>query len=106
MTIQTYVKKNYEKLPKSTFNEDELVIVEEISRSDEGWGHHSYNGIGVDRSGQVYWCFSSGCSCDGTCGVEHKQDLKKFVVEGYDLSKIDWKNVDFGRLQVDYKDYG
>jgi hypothetical protein len=105
MTIQTYVKKNYEMLPKSNFNQDELVIVQENCNEDYGYGNHSYDGIGVDCEGKVYWCFSSGCSCDGSCGMTHEKDFKKFLVAGYDLLKIDWKTINFERLQVSYSDY-
>lgn len=105
MNIVTYVKKNYDKLPKSTFNDDELVIVLEINKSDEGWGNHSYQGVGVNRAGEIYWCYSSGCSCSGSCGMDHRKDMKVLQAEGFDLSGIDWKEVNFESISVDYRDY-
>jgi hypothetical protein len=80
-------------------------MVMEINHSDEGYGNHSYGGIGVDKDGNVRWCYSSGCSCNGSCGTEHKEEYKNFIVEGYDLSKVDWKAVEFQKLQVDFADY-
>jgi hypothetical protein len=108
MNIVTYVKKNYDKLPKSNFNADELVIVLNIRNEDYGYGNHSYEGVGINRDGKIFWCFSSGCSCTGSCEVnEHtKKDLKKFEVDsGFDLTKIDWRKTDFNQMQVSYNDY-
>jgi hypothetical protein len=105
MKITTYVKNNWDTLPKSTFNEDELVIVHEIRNSDEGYGHHSYEGVGVDRAGNVCWAYSSGCSCEGTCGVEHKPSTKVFVSEDIDVTKIRWQDVEFSKLVVEFRDY-
>jgi hypothetical protein len=99
MKIETYIKKYYVKLPKSTFNNDELVIVEELNNSNEGYGHHSYYGIGIDKNGEVYSCDSSGCSCSGTCGIS-KGNLKDLT-----KTKLNWKDIDFPMLQVDFRDY-
>jgi hypothetical protein len=106
MLIQNYVKKNFEKLPKSTFNGEELVTVLILKNEDWGYGHHMFEGVAIDKDGKVFWCYSSGCSCDGSCSTEHKADLKKFETEGFDLSKIDGKNLNFVGLRVDFQDYG
>lgn len=105
--IQEFVKSNWPELPKSTFNSDEVVIVKTVCDSNEGWGHHSYEGIGVTASGDVVWCFSSGCSCSGTCGVEHKPETKILQVDGedFDLSKIDPAALDFNAMQTSFSDY-
>lgn len=104
MKIQTYVKNNWKKLPISTFNEEEVVIVQEFNNSNEGWGHHSYAGVGIGEDGAVYYCFSSGCSCNGTCGLTHANTAKVLPAD-FDLSKIDYKTVNFASLQVDFDDY-
>jgi hypothetical protein len=100
MTIQTYVKKNYGKLPKSTFidhgSEKELVIVEEINNWDEGYGHHCYEGIGVDAEGMVFSCHSGGCSCN--CDVSFGESMT-------DLSNLKWQDIEFERLRVDFSSY-
>lgn len=49
MNIREYVKQLYDALPKSHFNDQELVVVLEIENSDYGYGSHSYSGLGVDR---------------------------------------------------------
>ncbi len=106
MTITTYVKRNYDKLPKSTFNKEELVIVKRINHDDGGYGHHWYQGIGVDKHGLLYWCYSSGCSCDGSCGTAHKPTYKTLEVEGFNITDLDWRNIDFKSLEVGFEDYG
>ena len=63
--IVEYVQANYDTLGKSSFNGQEIVIVLEIRNDDEGYGNHSYGGVGVDGDGKVFYCFSSGCSCTG-----------------------------------------
>lgn len=109
MLINQYIKRNWDKLPKSTFNKDNEVVIFQCVRNDDyGYGHHSYEGYGVDKDGNIMWCYSSGCSCDGSCGVEHKcqeKTVKSFSVEGLDISKISWKGVDFKGLRVDFQDY-
>jgi len=105
MKINTYIKKNWAKLPKSTFNNEEIVIFFCVTNEDEGWGHHNYNGYGVNKEGEIYWCYSSGCSCDGSCEIEHKKDLKQLKVEGLDISSFDHSTIDFESLRVDFSDY-
>lgn len=104
MTIQEYVKHNWDGLPKSTFNEDVVVIVQCNHDSDEGWGHHSYDGIGVDKTGTMVWCFSSGCSCKGSCGIEHKNSSKVLEInENLNISNPE--DVNYQQLQVSFSDY-
>jgi hypothetical protein len=86
--IASYVKRNWKKLPKSTFNDDEVVIVREDCNENQGYGNHSYSGIGIDRDGFVVWCYSSGCSCHGSCGVEHKPEYKALQVKGEDFDIV------------------
>lgn len=105
MKITTYIKKNYKKLPKSTFNNQELVIVQTITDKDWGYGNHNYESIGINKDGQIFWCYSSGCSCDGTCGLDHKKDLKVLATDGFDLSKLDGSTLNFQSMQVEFSDY-
>lgn len=51
MTLQEYIVKNYNNLPKSTFNDNSCVIFQEDRNEDEGWGHHMYEGYGVTVDG-------------------------------------------------------
>lgn len=102
--ISKYVQEHWSDLPKSTFNDEEVVIVREDYNSNEGWGNHSYNGVGIDAEGRVLWCFSSGCSCHGTCGMEHKAEDKVLEAD-FDLTGIDPATLDFNALQVSYSDY-
>lgn len=95
MKITTYIKKNWATLPKSKFDDKELVIVREIQNWEEGYGHHSYKGLGVDENGVVFSATSSGCSCNGD------------VSTGEDNTELteDWKDVDFQTLQVEFDNY-
>lgn len=99
MKITTYIKKNWATLPKSVFTDGneskELVIVREINNWDEGWGHHSYEGIGVDAEGKVFSAHSSGCSCNGdTSWGETGEALTE-----------NWQDVEFARLEVSFSTY-
>ena len=111
MDIREYVKELYDALPKSNFNDQELVVILEIDNQDYGYGSHSYSGLGVDRDGKLFYCFSSGCSCSGECGVSephgHDTTTKKFEVDGgaFDLDAIDGESVNFDAIQVDFSDY-
>ena len=100
MKITTYVKKNYSTLPKSTFedhgNIKELVIVKEINNWEEGYGHHSYEGLGVDAEGKVFSCTSSGCSCSSN--VNWGED-------DADLKGVKWQDVEFEKIAVDFSSY-
>jgi hypothetical protein len=105
MNIIDYVVQNYSSLPKSTFDGEECVIVKEIQNEDYGYGHHNYEGIGVNLNGDILWCYSSGCSCGGSCGMDHKKTEKAFVVDGIDLSNIDPNVINFDHLQVEFSSY-
>lgn len=102
--IVAYVQQHWDTLPKSTFNDEEVVIVREDHNNNEGYGHHSYAGFGIDRKGLVYFCFSSGCSCDGSCGLKH-QDATKALEADEDLSNLNPAEVNFAGLQVEFSDY-
>jgi hypothetical protein len=102
-----YVVRYYKKLPKSSFNDEEFIVVSEMQNEDMGYGHHSYSGVGVSKDGKVYWLYSSGCSCNGSCGADRVLDLKKFEVErGFEgILDASPKSVDFDSLRVDFRDY-
>lgn len=106
MKVQDYVKRNWTKLPKSTFNGEEVVIVEEVLNDDYGYGHHSYEGWGVDSEGRTMWAFSSGCSCGGSCSVDHREDKTvKIFQANREFKKADWDAFNWAALQVDFSDY-
>jgi hypothetical protein len=109
VNIVDYVRENYDALEKSNFNDQELVVVLTLQDNNEGWGNHSYSGVGVDRDGKIWYCFSSGCSCNGSCGISephgHNTELKKFEVDGqaFDLTDIDAEGLQ--HIQVSFSDY-
>jgi len=108
MNIVEYVIANYDSLPKSKFDNEECVIVQEKENDDYGYGHHSYEGVGVNKQGQIVWCFSSGCSCNGSAGLtEHSDEktIKTLIVNGLDLSKINPEGFDFDSLVVTFESY-
>lgn len=108
MNIVEYVVANYDSLPKSKFDNEECVIVQEKENDNWGYGHHSYEGVGVDKEGKIMWCVSSGCSCNGSAGMSEHSDektIKTFIVKGIDLSKIVPKDVDFDSLVVNFESY-
>ena len=105
MNIVNYITSNWSNLPKSKFDDVIVVIFKEVQNENWGYGHHTYEGYGVDQNGNVTWCYSSGCSCGGGPDTEIKKDLKVFTVDsGIDLdadpSTINWNN-----LQVEYDTY-
>lgn len=104
MKINSYVKKNWETLPKSKFDDLEVVIVKEIRNSEEGWGHHSYEGLGVTKDGKFLWLFSSGCSCSGGPSSEDAS-MKSLVIDGSDMQDLKWDAIDFDKLQVSFSTY-
>jgi len=105
MNIVDYIVKNWDILPKSKFDDDRIVIFKEIENEDWGYGHHSYEGIGVDKDGNVTWCYSSGCSCNGGPSLDIKKDLKMFVVnDGIDLL-VDQYTIEFNSLEVEFNSY-
>lgn len=103
--IVDYIKINWDILPKSKFNELCVVIFKEIKNDDHGYGHHVYEGYGVVESGDVVWCYSSGCSCGGSVDTSIKKDLKVFSVEGGIEFNNDPKSINWNGLQVEYNDY-
>jgi len=83
-----------------------------MQNENEGWGNHSYSGLGVNQDGQIFYCFSSGCSCRGNCGMNeaphgHNNTLKKFEVDGqaFDLKSINGSTLNFDAIQVEFSDY-
>lgn len=107
MNVLEYVKENYESLPKSTFNDDEVVIVFCMDDDNQGWGNHSYSAYGVDREGLLYLCYSSGCSCNGGCGIDHEPESeKKFQIDPTDFPNFNSpEKIDFPELQNSWSDY-
>lgn len=100
--IVKYIKKNWNKLPKSTFNEEEVVIFDTVENSNEGYGHHSYEGYGVDKKGNIVVCTSSGCSCSGGCGTNPLVSVGK-TDERFDNYNPEF--IDFGSQEVTFSDY-
>lgn len=105
MKITTYIKNNWETLPKSKFDDLELVMFHCVHESEEGWGHHSYEGFGVDKAGSCHWMFSSGCSCSGGPS-ERDMTHKNMIVNDGDILDTDCETVDFNNLKVTYNSYG
>ena len=97
MKIHEYIKENWRTLPKSKFDDIEVVIFREVKNNDMGYGHHSYEGYGVDKKGKYRWLFSSGCSCEG--GPSEKT-IKDFVVDGKDITTEKPEEIDFEELKV------
>jgi hypothetical protein len=104
--MKNYITENWDLLPKSQFNNFEVVIFKCDEEYDGGYGHHSYSGWGVGIDGNVYYCYSSGCSCSGSasCEIDTTKDIKVLLagrnVEDEYLEKVDYKS-----LQVSYSDY-
>lgn len=84
LNISEYVRFHWDTMVKSSFNSDELVMIKEICNDDQGYGNHAYEGYGVDKEGNLVWAYSSGCSCRGTCGTEHKYQAKTFLIDWLD----------------------
>jgi len=101
--IQEYVKQNWESLPKSTFDDIQVVIVKEVRNSEEGWGHHYYEGYGIDEGGGFRWLFSSGCSCNG--GPSENDTIKDFMIGGEDMKELNSDDIDFKALEVHFSTY-
>ena len=97
MNIVDYIVNNWDTLPKSKFDDVIVVIFKELQNWDEGYG--------VDKDGNVTWCYSSGCSCSGTPQTEIKKDLKTFIVDsGIDLN-VDPSTINFKSLEVEFTSY-
>jgi phenylpyruvate tautomerase PptA (4-oxalocrotonate tautomerase family) len=54
MNIADYIVKNWDCLPKSKFDDVTVVIFKEIKNEDWGYGHHTYEGYGVDKNGKCH----------------------------------------------------
>ena len=105
MNIVDYIVTNWDTLPKSKFDDVIVVIFKELQNWDEGYGHHLYEGYGVDKDGNVTWCYSSGCSCNGGPSLDTKKDLKVFVVNGGIDLNVDPSTINFDSLQVEFNSY-
>lgn len=106
MNVLEYVKLNYDTLPKSTFNDEEVVIVYEMYNSQEGYGHHSYSAYGVDKTGKLFLCYSSGCSCSGGCGMDHEEDTKKLEIGETEFPNFNTPElINFSALEESFSDY-
>jgi hypothetical protein len=105
MNIQDYIFQNWPHLPKSSFNETEVVIFSCLKDDDWGYGHHSYSGYGVVESGEIVWCFSSGCSCGGGAGYEKKDIKVLFSTGDIDPEQYEFETIDFKSLEVHFSDY-
>lgn len=103
--ITDYVKENWESLPKSHFDDLEVVIIHETHHDIGGWGHHSYQGFGVGKEGNAYWLYSSGCSCSGGPSSQDA-DMKKLVIEDHEVASLKPEDIDFESLAVDFHSYG
>lgn len=103
--IVSYIVKNWDILPKSRFNDLEVVIFNEIENSNEGYGHHTYEGYGVDKNGNVNWCYSSGCSCTGTADADIVKDLKVFTVKNGVSLDMEVEKIKFSDWQVIFENY-
>lgn len=106
MKLIQYISDNWSNLPKSNFNGDEVVIFHCNCDSNEGWGHHYYDGYGVDKYGRIVMCYSSGCSCTGSCGTDHVRDFKTLTVkDNTPFEDINPETINYGSLQVSFSDY-
>lgn len=124
MNIVDYIVKNWDNLPKSKFDDVTVVIFNQIVNWDSGYGVHSYEGVGVDKDGNVTWCYclcisnrryiwrrrsgfyySSGSSCNGGPSTEIKKNLKVFTVDGGIDLNVDPSTIDFKALDVEYTTY-
>lgn len=104
MKIVEYVVENWDSLPKSKFDELEVVVVKEMSHSEEGWGHHSYEGFGINKEGKCLWLFSSGCSCSGGPSSSDA-DMKALEVNNPEIAELEPSNIDFAALKVEFTSY-
>lgn len=100
MNIRSYVKKNWKKLPKSEFDGTSFVIVK-IDRDDSyGYGEHIYEAWGLNEQGEVYWIYSSGCSCHGSVTWSHKHfPTLKALKADKDLGSLVPEEIEFEKLE-------
>ena len=104
MKIVQYVVDNWDSLPKSKFDELEVVVVQQTTNEDYGWGHHSYQGFGITKDGNCMWLYSSGCSCNGGPSSDDA-DMKALVVSNPEITELDPEKIDFESLQVEFTSY-
>jgi len=104
MNLQEYIITNWATLSKSNFNDDEVVIFKCDEDYDGGWGHHTYAGWGVDQHGNTVYCYSSGCSCNGSAYVESIKDVKVLIADK-DISEVESADINFESLVVNFYDY-
>lgn len=85
--IITYVKENWDSLPKVKLNQEDFVEIYNIENYDEGWGHHGYEGVLIDDNGQVCIGYSSGCSCYSSTYIKEKSTIKVFKLNSSTIVK-------------------
>lgn len=102
--IANFIIENWDRLPKSYFDDVEVVIFDEVYNNDSGWGHHSYEGYGVTADGRIVYCTSSGCSCSGSCDVSTSSII---TVAPSDISFDNYTEIgiDFNALEVHFTSY-
>lgn len=102
--LQKYIVKNWDSLPKSSFDDTDVVIFDTVEDYDGGWGHHGYEGYGCLQNGDIVVATSSGCSCNGSCDVSGLS----FDVNSESSLKFDNYNplgIDFSGQEVSFTSY-
>ena len=105
MNVIDYIVQNYDSLPESTFDGVPCVIFYCKTDDEMGYGHHIYEAYGVNRGGEVLWCYSSGCSCNGTCGTNHESSTKVFTTTNFNADSFDTASVNFASLEKHLDSY-
>lgn len=103
--LVSYILANWDKLPKSSFNDDVCVIFDIEHEDDGGWGNHSFSGYGVDAQGNIVHAQSSGCSCDGSCCM-NVMDITVEVEERLKFDNYTPELINFSSLDRSFSDYG
>lgn len=105
--IRDYVVENWKNLPKSNFNEDKVVIVKEVYYDNGSYGHHNYDGYGFGKDGTLYFCQSSGCSCNGHAGIDKCEvDHTEIIKDEFEpILNLLPEDIDFDSLEVSFSDY-
>lgn len=78
--IIQYVKDNYETLPKTNINNEEIGIEIFNINKDIKYYEHNYEGVIVNKNGNVYFVFSSGDSYTGSAYVEEDVTFKVYTI--------------------------
>lgn len=102
--IQKHIVDNWDTLPKSSFNGEEVVIFDCVTNEDYGWGHHSYMGYGCLKDGTIVSAESSGCSCNGGCGID-SIDYKTNKELDLKFDNYNPEVINFNELDVSFSDY-